>query len=382
MTDFDKYVERRDTGSVKWDRYRGTDIIPMWVADMDFPSPPSILEALRERVAHGVFGYGNAPQDLLNTVIAYTESEYGWAIRPDWVVWLPGLVTGLNIACRAVGSADDEVLTMTPVYPPFLSAPELSHRRLLAVPLMGPDRGRYEIDWEGLERAVTPRTRLMLLCNPHNPVGRVYGRFELQRLEEFCLRHNLIVCADEIHAGLVLEEGMRHIPFASLSPEGSSRSITLFAPSKTFNIPGLGFSFAVIPDSTLRTRFRAEMKGIVPDINILGYVAGLAAYREGASWRKDLIDYLRGNREILRQGFSGIAGLRMAHIEGTYLAWIDARDLGVTHPQRFFEAGLVGLSDGADFGAEGFVRLNFGCRRALLKEAIARMAKAVAERKV
>lgn len=380
MFDFDVVIERRNTGSVKWDRYRDTDIIPLWVADMDFRAPPAVLDALHERIRHGVFGYGNAPQELLSVILAYIESEHQWTVRPEWIVWLPGLVAGLHVACRTAGVPGDQVLTMTPVYPPFLSAPTLAQRRLVVAPLQSEGGRGYELNWDALEEAVTPQTRLLLFCNPHNPVGRVYSRAELERLGAFCERHDLLVCADEIHAGLVLEEGLRHTSIASLSSTLARRTLTLLAPSKTFNIPGLGFSFAVIPDHELRARFRGEMKGIVPDVNVLGYAAALAAYRDGSAWQKELISYLRGNRELVKSVIASLSQLSMAPVEATYLAWIDARKLDVENPQRFFEAAGVGLSDGADFGAEGFVRLNFGCPRARLREAVLRMTNAMATR--
>ncbi|MHB8252400.1 MAG: MalY/PatB family protein [Acidiferrobacter sp.] len=380
MTDFDAVIDRRNTGSVKWDRYRDTEIIPLWVADMDFPAPPAVISALHERIQHGIFGYGNAPRDLLDVLIAHIANHHHWAVRPEWIVWLPGLVTGINLSCRAVGAPGDEVLTIIPVYPPFLSAPGLARRRLVTAPLTVDRDGLFVLDWTALEKAVTPMTRLLLLCNPHNPVGRVYTRVDLEKLGEFCERHDLMICADEIHAGLVLNEDVNHLSIASLAPELARRTITLLAPSKTFNIPGLGFSFAVIPDAALRTRFRSEMKGIVPDVNVLGYVAALAAYRDGAAWQKALIAYLRQNRDLVMSTLQSVPKLKTSPIEATYLAWIDARGLSVANPQRFFEKAGVGLSDGEDFGTPGFVRLNFGCRRALLEEALGRMVEAVAGR--
>ncbi len=380
MSVFDEPVERRGTGSVKWDRYRDTDIMPLWVADMDFRSPPAVIAALEERVAHGVFGYGNAPADLADTLIAHLEAAHGWAVRPDWIVYLPGLVTGIHLACRATGTPGDGVLTLTPVYPPFLSAPAPSGRILQSVPLAHPAGGRYTFDWDGLAQAVTARSRLLLFCNPHNPVGRVYTRDELERLGAFCERHDLVICADEIHAGLVLDPAARHVSIATLAPELARRTITLLAPSKTYNIPGLGFSFAVIPDPDLRARFRAQMKGIVPDVNVLGFSAGLAAYREGEPWRQALIAYLRANAQTVAHAIAAIPGLSVSPVEATYLAWIDARGLGVANPQRFCEQAGLGLSDGADFGAPGFLRLNFGCQRAWLTQALRRLETAVAAR--
>jgi cystathionine beta-lyase len=306
--------------------------------------------------------------------------EYGWDVEKEWLVWLPGLVCGLNVACRAVGDKDDEVLSFTPVYPPFMTAPPLSQRSLVKHPLRL-HAGRWEWDISELERAITPRTRLLLLCNPHNPVGRVWTREELLGLAELAERHDLTICSDEIHAGLILDEEKQHIPIASISPETARRTITLQAPSKTFTNPGLGCSYAVISDHGLRRAFRSVMGWIVPHVNTLGYTAALAAYGHGEPWRRELIAYLRCNRDLVSEEIDRMPGLAMAHVEATYLAWIDARRAGIGNPARFFEEAGVGLSDGAAFDAPGFVRLNFGCPRPLLVEALRRMGKALAERR-
>jgi cystathionine beta-lyase len=370
--DFDEIIDRRGTASEKWDKYRDTDIIPLWVADMDFRSPPAIIEALHERVSHGVFGYTAPPEGLTQAVIDALLAEFGWQVKKEWITWLPGLVTGLNIACRAVGAAEDEVITFTPVYPPFMSAPPLSGRTLVKVPLKETG-GQWGLDLEALERAVTPKSRLLLLCSPHNPVGRVWSGEELTSLADFAQRHDLVICSDEIHAGLVIEESVRHIPIATLSEEADRRSITLLAPSKTFNVPGLGCSFAVISDDTLRRAFRKAMGRIVPHVNLLGYTAAEAAYRHGESWRQELLVYLRGNRDLVAQEVATMPGLSVAHVEATYLSWIDVRETGIEDPVTFFEAAGVGLSGGSDFGLPGYLRLNFGCPRALLAEALRRM---------
>ena len=374
--DFDEIIDRRGTASEKWDKYGDRDIIPLWVADMDFRSAPEIIEALHERVSHGVFGYTAPPGGLTQAVIDALFSEFGWQVQREWITWLPGLVTGLNVCCRAVGVPEDEVITFTPVYPPFMSAPPLSGRTLVKVPLRLAG-GRWELDLEALERAVTPRTRLLLLCSPHNPVGRVWTLEELTSLAGFAKRHDLVICSDEIHAGLVLDETLRHLPIATLSQETGRRTITLLAPSKTFNVPGLGCSFAVISDDPLRRAFRSAMGRIVPHVNLLGYTAAEAAYRHGEEWRRELLVYLCGNRDLVAREVAKMPGLSVAHVEATYLSWIDVRDAGIDNPGRFFEEAGVGLSDGIDFGLPGFVRLNFGCRRALLSEALGRMRSAL-----
>lgn len=377
MFDFDSVIERHGTGSEKWDKYRGRDVIPMWVADMDFRSPPAVVDALRQRVEHGVFGYTGPTPEVVEAVVEMLARDHGWAVDPDWVVWLPGLVSGLNVTCRAVGEPGDDVLTLVPVYPPFLSAPRNTGRSLVRVPMQS-DGNRWTIDFERLAAAVTPRTRLLLLCNPHNPVGRVFDRAELERLVEVSAAADLVVCADEIHCGLVLDPGKEHVAFATLGTEAARRSITLMAPSKTFNLAGLGCAFAIIPSEPLRRRFVQAKAGIVPMINPFAYLAAAVAYRDCCDWRRALLDYLRGNRDTLAGALTAMpGGLTMAPVEGTYLAWIDVRRTGIEDPVRFFEEAGVGLQDGREFDGPGFVRMNFGCPRAVLREGLRRMRRAL-----
>jgi len=378
--DFDTLIDRRNTGSEKWDKYQGRDILPLWVADMDFRSPPAVIDALHQRVSHGIFGYTHPQRELVDAVIGHLDRDFGWQVEADWIVWLPGLVCGLNVLCRAIGDADDEVLTLTPVYPPFLSAPVLSRRSLVKVPLLLHE-GRWVADMEAVERAITPRTRLLLLCSPHNPVGRAWSREELEQFAEVAARHDLVIGSDDIHAGLILDAEKAHIPLATLSPETARRTITLLAPSKTYNIPGLGCSFAVISNPALRRAFRSAKGRIVPHVNTLGYTAALAAYRDGEAWRQALIACLRANRDLVMAAVERMPGLAMTPVEATYLAWIDARQTGIASPARFFEQAGVGLSDGDDFDGHGFVRLNFGCPRTLLAEALRRMESALAARR-
>jgi cysteine-S-conjugate beta-lyase len=375
--DFDTPVDRRGTASFKWDRYGRRDVIPLWVADMDFESPPAVTEALRRRAEHGVYGYTHASDRLEAAVQASLAGEYSWEVPVPWLVWLPGLVSGLNVACRAVGVPGDEVLTFTPVYPPFLTAPGFQQRSLVRVPLTESAGGRWEMDLDLLEHSLTPRSRLLLLCSPHNPVGRVWSRDELEALAELAVRHDLIVGSDEVHSGLVLDEDKRHIPLATLGDEIADRTITLMAPSKTFNVPGLGCSFAVISHAAIRRDFCRAMEGIVPHVNLFGYAAAQAAYEYGGAWHAALLDYLRGNRALIEREIGALPGLSVAHVEATYLAWIDARESGLFDPAKNFEKAGVGLSDGTEFGAPGFVRLNFGCSRALLAEGLARMRAAL-----
>ncbi|MDR1647062.1 MAG: PatB family C-S lyase [Zoogloeaceae bacterium] len=364
--------DRRNTDSQKWRRYP-PDVLPLWVADMDFPAPPAVLEAVSARLAHGVLGYGEPLPEQNGAVVEHLATEYGWQIDPEWIVWLPGLVVGLNVACRAV---EGGVLTCTPIYPPFLSAPRLSGRALSRVPLTLADR-RWQVDWAALEAAVLRENPgLLLLCHPHNPVGRCWSIAELRDFAGFAARHDLIVCSDEIHCDLLLDAGLRHQPFAAL-PGMAERTITLMAPSKTYNVPGLSCAFAIVPDARLRRRVTQVMAGIVPHVNVLGLVACAAAFREGKPWRQALLRVLARNRDRLEATVAALPRLSMTHVEATYLAWLDVRELGLKDPvAHFLEHGL-GLSDGADFGTPGWVRLNFGCTEATLTEALRRLEHAV-----
>lgn len=366
---------------MKWAKYAGRDIIPLWVADMDFAAPPAVLAAIRERVEHGVFGYNQPTAAQVEAVVGYLRRHFDWQVDPGWIVWLPGLVSGLNVACRAVGEPGDAVFTATPIYPPFLGAPADSARRVVSAPLVR-DSGGWLWDFPAVDAVLKgSRARLFQLCHPHNPTGRVWSEDELWQIAALADKHDLVICSDEIHNGLVLDPACRHRVFAALSPEVAARSITLMAPSKTFNIPGLGAAFAVIPNPALRRAFHAAMHGIVPHVNALGMAATEAALGSCDAWQASLCDYLRGNARALERAVSALPGLDMRPVEATYLAWIDARefaaDHGIENPARHFEQHGLGLSDGADFGAAGFVRLNFGTRRALLDEALARLARAV-----
>lgn len=373
---FDQPRDRRGGDSIKWAKYAGRasasggDILPLWVADMDFAAPPAVIEALQARVAEGVFGYGYSTPDFLEAVVFALQRDYGWAVQADWIVPLAGLVSGLNIAARAIGEPGDAIVTATPVYPALFTAPLHMQRQCLRVPL--DEHRNWRWDLAALAAAHTPNTRGLFLCHPHNPVGRVWRDDELAALAAHAEQHDLVVVSDEIHCDLILEPGLAHRPFALQSAATAARTITLMAPSKTYNIPGLGCAFAVIPDAGLRRRFTRAMAGIAPHPNILGAVATTAAYRDGAAWRRALLDYLRSNRELMMT-LDGVHGLRVVKPEATYLAWLDCRPLGLDAPQQAFEAAGVGLSDGSEFGLPGFLRLNFGCPRATLEEAIRRI---------
>ncbi|HEC04556.1 MAG TPA: putative C-S lyase [Phycisphaerales bacterium] len=376
--DFDRVLDRRNTDSLKWDKYKGRDVLPLWVADMDFQAPPAVINALHKRVDDGIFGYAVPGDELVEVIVTRLWERYRWKIQPSWIVWLPGLVPALNVACRTFGNDGDEVLTFTPVYPPFLSAPRLSGRKLKTIPLRR-ENDLYTFDVERFESEISPRSKLFLLCNPHNPVGRRYNRKELESIAGVCMRHSIVICSDEVHCDLVLDGG-EHVPTATLSDEAAVNTVTLMSASKTFNLPGLNCAFAVIANERLRKSFIGNRMEVIPSANAMGYAACLAAYRDCEDWRIGLIDYLRSNRDIVYEFINDkIPRLSMDDVEATYLAWIDAGSLGVPAPDRFFEQAGVGLSDGGNFQGEGYVRLNFGCPRETLLKALDRMKRAVAD---
>ena len=390
---FDELIDRRGTDCYKW-RTCDEDVIPMGIADMDFVSPQPVMRALQERVAHGVFGY---PESLLGkpdealpvrmVIVERLQRLYSWQVKPEEIVFIPGVVTGFNLACHALAQSDGGVLVSPPVYDPILAAPKQAGMRHQEAPLIRGADGNYEIDFDAFEAAITPQTVLFILCNPHNPVGRVYRQEELIRLAEICLRHQVPICSDEIHCDLVYS-GQRHIPIAALDPEIARSTITLMAPSKTFNLAGLNFSFAIIPDANLRKRYQRARKGLVGWVNIMGWTAALAAYCEGQEWLEQLLVYLEGNRDFLAEVVRGeLPGISMAKPQGTYLAWLDCRAAGIqagaefsASPQAFFlKHARVDLKAGETYGkgGEGFLRLNFGCPRSLLGEALERMKAAL-----
>ena len=377
---FDTCPDRSGYGSLKWDKYKGRDILPLWVADMDFVSAPEICAALQERAGHGVFGY-TVPYDAANkAVLDYLEREHQYSARAAWLNWLPGLVPALNLCCRAFAGPDESVMTATPVYPPFLTAPEYAGRGRITVPLCLED-DKWTLDFAAMEEAIQPNTRIFILCNPHNPVGRVYTREELTRLGEFCEKHDLVLVSDEIHCDLVFDDSAKHIVTATLSPELAARTVTLMAPSKTYNLPGLACAFSVIEDPALRFKFQKTIRGIITEVNCFGYAGCRAAYEHGEPWRRALLAYLRDNYDFLfRFVQERLPEIVFRPMEATYLAWFDVRRLELENPAQFFEEHGVGLSDGVPFGAPGHLRLNFGCPRFRLEEGLEKMERALAGR--
>lgn len=379
---FDILPDRRNTESIKWHAY-GDDVLPMWVADMDFRSPPPVVQALRERVEHGVFGYPQEIGELRQVLSHRLETLYDWKVREEEIVLIPGVVPGFNLALHALTQPGDGLVIQTPVYPPILKANLNAGLVRQDAPLVQLPDGSYAVDWDRFESAFTGQTRFFLLCNPHNPVGRVYRREELERMAQICLSKGVLICSDEIHCDL-LYDNRRHIPIASLEAEISSRTITLLSPSKTFNVAGLQCAFAVIQDKALRDAYCSAREGLVSWVTAFGQLAALAAYREGQEWLDGLLEYLDGNRRFASEYIRAeLPGIQMVMPEGTYLAWLDCREAGIQdEPCRFFlRQGRVALNDGRTFGpgGEGFLRLNFGCPRSMLQAALERMKTALLE---
>lgn len=378
--DFDEVLDRRHSDSNKWNLFP-EDVLPMWVADMDFRSPEPVIRALRERVEHGVFGYGMEPAEIRTVVVERLHQLYGWDVAPEAVLFFPGVVKCFSLVNRAVTRRGDAIFVQTPGYPPILRAAANAHCDRQEMELtQGPD-SRYSIDFDVFDCSITDRTCVFLLCNPHNPVGRMWTREELEHMAETCLRHNTLVVSDEIHCDLVYGD-RPHIPFGSLSPEVAQHSVTLMAPSKTYNIAGLHSSVAIIPHADLRNKVVSSQRGIVGRPDILAYTAALAAYRDGDEWLAQVRAYLKANRDYaIDYLHTYMPQIRVAKPEGTYLAWLDCRNAGIDGvPREFFlERAKVALNDGAEFGrgGEGFCRLNFGCPRSLLEEGLGRMRRAM-----
>jgi len=377
---FDQLIDRRSSDSIKWTHY-AEDVLPMWVADMDFRCPEPVLEALRARTEHGAFGYPDAPRELREVLVDRLRSRFDWRVAPDAIVFLPNVYVGFHLAAHAATRPGDGVLITPPVYFPILSVPKNVGLRARLGEMRCSGDLRYEVDLDRFKRAIDGRTRLFILCNPHNPIGRVYSRSELERLAAICEAHDLLICSDEIHADFVYD-GRHHVPIASISPEIDRRTITLMSPAKSFNVAGIPFAFAVISDPALRARYEQAKRGLVPGPGVMGYTAALAAFRDAGDWLAALVEYLGRNRDraaaFVRDQLPGIA---MAPLQGTYLAWLDCRAAALPEgPYRFLlDISRVATVDGALFGpgGEGFVRLNLACPRVTLVEGLERIRAAL-----
>ena len=368
-------IDRRGTSSEKWDRYAGRDVLPLWVADMDLPTAPFVLDAVRERLEHPILGYTAPPGRMVEAFVAWLQRRYGWRVDEEWLVWIPGVVTGFNVAARAVTTEGRDLVIPAPVYGPILKVPANVALRGVVSPL-ALNRGRWEMDVDDLAARMSSATAAILFCNPQNPTGRVYDRDELEALAELALRNGAVVISDEIHCPIILEEAKRHVPIAGLGPEIENRSISLFAPTKAFNFPGLNAAVAVIPDQALRERYKLVGRGLILVHSPLAFAALTAAFEDDTDWLEEQNAFLAGNARRLETAVAGIDGIRTTTVEGTYLAWLDVSALGLEDAAAAFEDHGLGLHAGEAFGGPGFLRFNFGCPRSTLDQAIGRLAKA------
>jgi cystathionine beta-lyase len=383
MTDyrFDQIFDRRPTSSTKWNKFP-EGVLPFWVADMDMQAPAFLLDALKRRIDHGILGYTTTPPGVVEAFMRWLDHHYRWQVEPDWLVWIPGVVTGFNLAARAALDAESAradrkpvrkgFVIPRPVYYPFLDVAANAGGESHLSDLVR-EGERFVMDFDDLDRCAR-KACLFMLCNPQNPTGRVYERAELERVAELCLRHDLTLMSDEIHCPVILDRQLRHIPVATLSPEIETRTVTLFSPTKAYNFPGLGCAVAVIPDPGLRRRFLHARADLVPGISPLAYLACESAWSDRSDWLPAMLEYLRGNAALVH----AVAGRRMTPIEGTYLAWIDVRDLRLEDANTHFEKHGLGLSVGEQFGGPGFVRFNFGCPRSTLEAGLVRLSTALA----
>lgn len=383
---FDKHIDRTGTHSIKWD-YREKlfgkdDIIPLWVADMDFESPPAVKKALKERVEHGTFGYTAESRQFFEGIMQWLAKRHGWEIKREWLHYMPGVIPGLNWTVQTFTNPGDKVVIQPPVYKPFFQAINHNDRQLVENPLKLAE-GRYEMDLERLEALIDESTKMLILCSPHNPVGRVWQKDELEKLAKICLRHNLLVVSDEIHFDIVYGNH-HHFPIANLDENIREQTITLTSPGKTFNLQGMQSAYAIIPNPELREAFgkTLQQNGIFLN-NVMSISAVEAAYNEGEEWLESLLPYLADNLDCLHTYCNAyLPGIQVIQSEGTYLAWLDCRELNFSQEslKAFMvnEAGLA-LNDGKEFGdqGEGFMRLNYACPKGTLKQALEQLASAL-----
>ncbi len=381
---FDEIIDRRGSGSIKWELteklYGGSDVLPMWVADMDFPAPGPLIRALTERVEHPVYGYTEADGLTVKAVLGRMRRLYGWNLAKEDLIFTPGVVPAMAVALRACTEPGDGVLVMPPVYPPFFSLVREEGRRIVESPLLCDEEGRWEIDFVDLEEKARD-AKILLLCSPHNPVGRVWSRSELESLVQLASRHELTLISDEIHGEIVYPEN-EHIPLAGLNEEARQRTISCIAASKTFNVAGLATSVTIIEDPALRRAFKKSLGAITGHPNLFGLCALRAAFTDCDEWLGELIEYLDANRRLTAEFFAAeCPGVRANLPEATFLSWLDCRETGMNDSElaRFFaRQAKVGLNPGVSFGTggSGFMRLNFAAPRTLLEEGLGRIKEA------
>lgn len=379
---FDERIERRGSGAIKTDlleeRFGRGDLLAAWVADMDFATPPFIMDALKKRLEHPILGYTAEPADYRPAIIDWERELHGWEIKSEWISYIPGIVKGIGMVINVFTKPGDDVVIMPPVYHPFRITAEENHRNVVKVPMIEDENHRYHMDYDALE-AFDTKGGVLLLSNPHNPGGRMWSKEELQRLAEICKRKRLLVVSDEIHADMALW-GNRHVPFATVSDAAASNSITFCAPSKTFNIPGVVSSFSVVPDNKIRSKFYGWLAANeFGDAPIFSHIAAIAAYRGGSEWRKEMLEYVEDNiRMVEEYSEKHLRGIKALRPEASYLVWLDCRGLGLSHEDLIdlmVNKARVALNDGAMFGEEGagFMRLNVGAPREAILEILRRI---------
>ena len=367
--DFDTPTNRLKMDSIRWDIAHSKEVLPLWVADMDFKSPPCVIQALNDRVQQGIYGYTHSPNQMNRMLADYMQEQYQWTIDPDWIVILPSVVSGLYTAVQQLTNKDDGVIVPNPVYHHLSLACTTANRSIQEMPLVFKE-GRWVLPSDQFSEIVSAKTKLALFCNPQNPGSTVFTKDESKEFGDFCVQNDLWICSDEIHAGLVLAEDRKHIPLASISKEISERTVTLMSLNKTFNFPGIGLAWAIAENPVLRNAMQAGLHQTIAPPSLFAYTATMAAMKEGEPWRKSLIEYLRKNRALIQERIGSISGLSLDKMEGSYLAWIDCTELKNQNPyQLLLDAGLA-TSPGSQFGRDQFVRLNFGTQRSRLNDAL------------
>ena len=378
MYNFDEITDNHNKNNVKWNKYADKNVIPLWIADMDFKSAPPILERLEKITEEGILGYSFATNEFIEVVAKRLKTHHNWDVKKEWILPIAGLVPGIYAACRIAGKEGDSIITSTPVYTHLVDGIKYANREVIDVPLVN-DNGVFKFNFSKIRESITPTTKMLMLCNPHNPTGRVFAREELQELLDICLENNIIICSDEIHCDLILDNSKQHISIGSMSQDAENQTITLFSPSKTFNIAGLGCSFAIIPNDEIRANFIRAKHGMFPAISPYALEAAQAAYQEPECevWRHDLLHYLKINHDFLLQEINQIKGMKMTALDATYLAWIDVRELNMPNIVEVLEKAGVGVMDAKNFHGKGFIRLNFGTQKVRLEEAVRRMKMAI-----
>ncbi len=386
MSRFDKIIDRKDTKCYKWDYnkeiFGKEDLLSMWVADMDFQAPTEVLEILMKRADHGIFGYTGLSDSFYASIVSWMKERFNWKINKDWIVTTPGIVPAINFAIQTYTGKNEKILVQTPVYYPFFTSIENNNRKLVVSELKLID-DHYEMDFADLERKLSDNVKMMILCSPHNPVSRVWKLDELQRVSELCLKYDVLLISDEIHSDLIFSSN-KHIPFPTISKDIANNSLTMFAPSKTFNVAGLSLSYVIIPNKKIRFKFKKTLLNLgLHGGNVFGIEALEASYSHGQKWLEELLIYIEENYTFVQHYLhNNIPQLKAVKMEGTYLLWLDCRDLGFSQKElvSFFinKAGLA-FNDGSKFGkgGKGFMRMNLGCSRKLIEQALNKLELAI-----